>query len=407
MIGLNKEVVAEKTAELQASMAKEIEGMDIRDCDLIGAIASITHESNKLEGVLACVVLFHGTEEEWFEEREALLRNYEQNSIEALKEMLRVDGLSLSIVRCDEVVTLHGQLTTLKSLFAERGVERYIIYVAQKTTPGMEQVAMSNVFHGQKFDWMFKPSLIKGPAEFTLSLLAIPAPGEKAVSYTYRVDELVPDHVSHVDNWPNSVFIDIPGHRKIFEVVDCDPNDVAVASDLLQLFLTETGQLAANNDASIVFYAPRYTSTRQVSFSEFGERLFQSPRFQEMLPKSPKATITVAEVDQAMALYDEFLKGPHGLNRDVVFISTSMHGEEFVNIRDELDQLMAVETTNTISMMFHTFVPESIDREDLLGYVREAINPERHSFVFISPNFKYKECESEQQDDSVGISSNS
>lgn len=395
MTDLNPKVLEEKGAELQAQMAKDIEGLDIRDCDLIGAISSIAHESNQLEGTLACVVLFHGTEEEWLEEREALLRNFEQNSIEALKEHLRVPGLSLSIIRADMAVRLHDNLLGVKEIVDKHKLDRAIVYVAQQTQPELDAVGMSNMFHGQKFDWTFRPTKGSKEVEFTLALNAVAQGGAKPIAYTYRVGELVPDPVSHLDNWPTSVFVDIPGHQKIFEIMETGPADYLTAYDLLQMFLTETGQLEANNDTKVVFYLPSMTDTRSVGYSGFGERLFVSERFQGLLPRLPQAELYSSEVDTAMANYSDLLQSSQDPMIDIVFLSTSMQGEEFVNVREELDQLLATETEHNTSMMFHSFVPGSIDLPGLLGYIRETISAERRTVVYISPHFKYKESEVE------------
>lgn len=394
MTDLNPKVLEEKADDLHVAMAKELEGMDIRDCDLIGAIHSVAHESNKLEGELLCVVLFHGSEEEWFEEREALLRNYEQNSIEALKEMLRVPGLSMNISRTDSNTTLHSQLVYIRDYCIERNLKKYIVYIAQKTQPQLEQVAMGGVFHGQKFDWVFKPNTAAGNGQFELSLLAAPQGGAKPIIYTYRVIDVVPSPESHATT-PELIFVDIPGHQKVFTLVDADESDYLVAYDLLQMFLIETGQLAANDDDKVLFYTNQCTITRPVGCNEFGERLFQSERFEGLMPRRSGARIYKETAETALTTYGDMLIAVEDPKTELMFMSTSMHGEEFVNIQEELDRSLAVVPTHDIGLVFHSFVPGSITRTSLLDYIRNsASHATRANLVYVSPHFKYKEDES-------------
>jgi hypothetical protein len=394
MTDLNPKVLEEKADDLHASMAKELEGMDIRDCDLIGAIHSVAHESNQLEGELLCVVLFHGSEEEWFEEREALLRNYELNSIEALKDLIRVPGLSLSVHRTDPNVTLHGQLTNIRDLCAERNLKKYIIYIAQKTQPQLDQVSMGGVFLGQKFDWMFKPNTAAGNGQFQLSLMAAPQGGAKPISYNYQVFDVVPTPEAHAAT-PGTVFVDLPSHQKVFAILDAEADDYLVAFDLLQMFLTETGQLVTVDDPVVIFYSEKSTETRPVGRNEFDERLFHSERFQGLLPRAPKATIYKATVETALITYGDLLIAPVDPKTELIFISTSMQGEEFANVQEELDRSLAVVPTHDIGLMFHSFVPGSITRASLLDYIRtSACHATRANLVYVSPHFKYKEEES-------------
>jgi hypothetical protein len=80
---------------------------------------------------------------------------------------------------------------------------------------------------------------------------------------------------------------------------------------------------------------------------------------------------------------------------ELMFMSTSMQDEEFVNVQEELDRSLAVVPTHDVGLMFHSFVPGSITRASLLDYIRtSACHATRANLVYVSPHFKYKEDES-------------
>lgn len=99
----------------------------------------------------------------------------------------------------------------------------------------------------------------------------------------------------------------------------------------------------------------------------------------------------VGDVADTIAYYDTLLKSDSDPVVDVIYVTTYMKGEDFTNNPEALNRFTQVESEYSVSLSCHAFIPESITPAELDEHLKQSVDPDRRTMVFISPDMKYAE----------------